>query len=668
MTNDSVCNHLELILNAITDGVVMVNALGKVLYCNSSAEHIFERQLMGKTLAIPINTSITTPQEINLVRPSGIGWAELRSAPIMLASESAYVILIRDITESKFNEDKLRQAAAVFENTRDGVMTVDTNLRIIHINQAFTDITGYTEEEALGKPSSLLRSGRHDAKFYKAMWHSIETTGHWQGEIWNRRKNNEVYPELLSISAVTDNSGHITNYVGVFADISKLKASEIQLDFLAHHDPLTGLPNRLLLVSHLEHAIKVAQRENSILAVLVLDLDRFKEVNDVFGHLAGDELLQQVAQRLMSRLRAADTVCRLGGDEFVILLESITQIEDAALVANDIIMTLSEPWQLSKDIEVGIGASVGIALYPEHNHQAEQLLQQADTALYQAKSEGRGCFKYFSKSITEKVRSHMDMEMRLKHSIAENELCVFYQPQIDIVTGNIVGVEALVRWQDPVHGLILPSTFIELAEKTGLITSIGSFVLRQACWQGQQWLNSGVLLNVAVNLSTYQFRYSQIDKIVASVLEETGFPAQYLTLELTESALIQREKEAINILERLRALGVQLAIDNFGTGYSSIAHLRLYPLTTIKIDRCFIENIIEQKENQEIIKTVISIARALKLNVLAEGVETSAQLDFLKQHGCHFYQGFLNSPALTANEFEVFYQRSTNTALYSLCD
>ncbi|CAG0974756.1 hypothetical protein ARNL5_01977, partial [Anaerolineae bacterium] len=477
-----------------------------------------------------------------------------------------------------------------------------------------------SEQEALGKPSNLLRSGRHDAEFYRQMWHSLKTTGHWQGEIWNRRKNNEVYPEMLSISVVTDKTGAVTNYVAVFADISKIKASEIQLDFLAHHDPLTGLPNRLLLISHLEHAIKIAQRENKILAVLMLDLDRFKEVNDVFGHLAGDELLQQVAQRLVSRLRSADTVCRLGGDEFVILLGSIAQAEDAALVAQNIIKTLSEPWQLSKGIEVGIGASIGIALYPEHSNQPEQLLQQADTALYQAKTEGRGCFSYFSESITDEARSRMDMEMRLRHGIADGELRVFYQPQIDVATGAIIGAEALVRWQDPINGLILPRLFIDLAEKTGLITSIGLFVLKEACTQGQRWLNAGFSpLDIAVNISPHQFRYSQIDKIVASVLKETGFPAHYLTLELTEPALMQREKEAIAILERLRALGVNIAVDDFGTGYSSIAHLRLFPLTAIKIDQCFVNDFIEQTANQKITKTLISIAHALQLKVLAEG-------------------------------------------------
>ncbi|MDO9213674.1 MAG: diguanylate cyclase [Methylococcales bacterium] len=446
-------DNLHLILDAITDGVVMVDSLGKVLYANQSAERIFEREyLIGKTLGIPINPSATIPQEINLVRPSGIGWAELRSAPIVWHGTQAYVIGVRDITESKITDTRLRQAATIFENTRDGVMVVNTQLRITHINTAFTDITGYTEAEAIGQRASLLRSGRHNAEFFREMWQSIVMTGHWQGEIWNRRKNGEVYPELLSISAVTDKSGEVSNYVGVFADISKIKASEVHLDFLAHHDPLTRLPNRLLLLSRLEHALKIAQREQKMFALLMLDLDRFKEVNDSFGHLAGDELLQQIAQRLSSRLRGVDTVCRLGGDEFTILLEDMSQPEDAALVANDIINVLSEPWQLSENIEVRIGASVGISLYPDHGDEPEQLLQQADSALYHAKSQGRGCFKYFSVAITQAARLRMDIEVRLRRGINQGELRVFYQPQVDINTGRIVGAEALVRWQDPLNG------------------------------------------------------------------------------------------------------------------------------------------------------------------------------------------------------------------------
>lgn len=652
-------DNLQLILDAITDGLVVVDSLGKVLYSNYSAERIFEHgTLINKTLAIPLNTNLNTPQEINLVRPSGIGWAELRAAPIQWHDTQAYVIVVRDITESKLNDDRLRQAAVVFDNTRDGVMTVDANLRIVHVNAAFTEITGYTEEEAIGKSSSLLRSGRHNSEFYAHMWQSIATTGHWQGEIWNRRKNGEVYPELLSISTVFDKTGVISNYVGVFADISKLKESELQLDFLAHHDPLTRLPNRLLLLSRLEHAIKTAHRDQSMVALLMLDLDRFKEVNDTFGHLAGDELLQQVAHRLINRLRSIDTVCRLGGDEFILLLEDVVQAEDAALVANDIINTLSEPWQLSKDIEVRIGASVGISLYPNHSNKPEQLLQQADTALYHAKAEGRGCFKYFSETIYRAAKMRIDTEARLRHGIQAGELRIFYQPQIDLITGRIVGAEALVRWQDPTNGLVLPSLFIDLAEKSGLITSLGNWVLKEACRQGQRWIAAGYApLTIAVNVSPHQFRYGNIDTVVNEVLAETGFPANCLELELTESALMQREDEAIVILNCLHKLGIKLAIDDFGTGYSSLTYLKQFPLNTLKIDNSFINNIPEQQCDMEMTSTIIAIAHTLHLNVVAEGVETPAQLAFLKTQGCDLYQGYIFSPALPAAEFEQFLKK-----------
>jgi len=653
-------DDLQLILDAITDGVVMVDSLGKVLYANQSAERIFERKhLIGKTLGIPINPSAGIPQEINLVRPSGIGWAELRSASIVWHGSQAYVIGVRDITESKITDNRLRQAAAVFENTRDGVMVVNPQLRITHINTAFTDITGYTEAEAIGQRASLLRSGRHDTDFYRQMWQSITTTGHWQGEIWNRRKNGEVYPELLSISAVTDKSGDISNYVGVFADISKLKASEVQLDFLAHHDPLTRLPNRLLLLSRLEHALKIAHREQKMFALLMLDLDRFKEVNDSFGHLAGDELLQQIAQRISSRLRGVDTVCRLGGDEFTILLEDMAQPEDAALVANDIINVLSEPWQLSENIEVRIGASVGISLYPDHGNEPEQLLQQADSALYHAKTEGRGCFKYFSAAITQAARIRMDIEVRLRRGINEGELRVFYQPQVDVNTGRIVGAEALVRWQDPLNGLVPPAIFIDLAEKTGLITSLGNWVLKEACAQGKRWLDEGLPpLTIAVNVSPHQFRYSHIDTVVHDILADTGFPAHRLELELTESALMQHEGEAILILEQLHALGVTLAIDDFGTGYSSLSYLKLFPLNILKIDKSFIDDIPEQQSDREIAATIIAIAHTLHLKVLAEGVENIAQLAFLQEQGCDLYQGYLISPPLPAASFEQLLRKS----------
>jgi diguanylate cyclase (GGDEF)-like protein/PAS domain S-box-containing protein len=645
--------NLDLILKTITDGILVVDELGFVLYSNQSAERIFDRgELLGTKLAIPVSPD-DKPQEINLIRRSGLGWAELRSTPIQWDDKKAFVIGIRDITERKLSDDSLLQAAAVFESTREGVMITDANKRILRINKAFTDITGYTEAEVIGLQPSLLRSGRHDAEFYARMWASISKTGHWQGEIWNRRKNGEVYPELLSISAVFNKSGELTDYVAVFADISKLKATESQLEFLAHHDPLTHLPNRLLLLSRMEHSIKISLRDHKMLALLMIDLDRFKDVNDSFGHLAGDELLQLVAERLDSRLRGVDTLCRLGGDEFTVLLEDLAQPEDAARVANSIITTLSEPWLLSNGKEVRIGASVGISLFPDHGANPIELLQQADTALYQAKAEGRDRFKYFSEELTLLARARMDLEVRLRRAIANNELRAFYQPQVNVETGRIVGAEALIRWQDPDEGLIPPFQFIPLAEETGLIAAIGNWILKETCLQGKRWIEAGLpQLTIAVNISPHQFLHSNLETVVAETLAESGFPANRLELELTESALMQRENEAIQILNRLHALGVRLAIDDFGTGYSSLAYLKLFPLDVLKIDKSFIDDIPHHRDDMEIAAAIVAMAHTLRLKVLAEGVETKEQLAFLQAQSCDLYQGYLTSPPVPADQFE----------------
>jgi diguanylate cyclase (GGDEF)-like protein/PAS domain S-box-containing protein len=644
---------LELILDTITDGVLVVDSQGVVLYANHGAKLIVDRgALPGTRLAIPINPG-GAAQEINLVRRGGFGWAELRSAPIEWEGQQAFVIAMRDITARKSGEDHLRQAAVVFESTGEGVMVTDADKRILTVNRAFANITSYSEEDAVGNLPSMLSSGRHDAAFYAAMWNSIAQTGHWQGEVWNRRKGGEVYPEWLSISAVKDESSAVVNYVGVFSDISKLKASESELLFLAHHDPLTRLPNRLLLLSRLEHGIESAQRAQTLLALLMLDLDRFKDVNDSFGHVAGDELLQQVAERLTLRLRGIDTVCRLGGDEFSVLLENIAQPEDAARVANLIIGALSEPWRLSNGAEVRIGASVGISLFPQHGATPEDLLRQADTALYKAKTEGRGCFRYFSEDLTRAARERIHLEVRLRRAIEQGELRVHYQPQVEIASGRIIGAEALVRWQDPVEGLIPPLRFIPVAEETGLITAVGTWVLNETCRQGKAWIDAGLPpLTLAVNLSPHQFLHNDIDLIVGSVLAQTGFPASRLELELTESALMKREVEAIQILSRLRARGLRLALDDFGTGYSSLAYLKLFPLNVLKIDKSFIDDIPAHRDDMEITATIIAMAHTLRLQVLAEGVETRAQLEFLRSQGCDAYQGYFFSAALPAADFE----------------
>jgi diguanylate cyclase (GGDEF)-like protein/PAS domain S-box-containing protein len=648
--------NFQLILTTISDGIVVVDSRGVVLYANESAERLFERgELVGKDLAVPIHSG-ETRQDINLIRPSGIGWAELRSAPITWDKQAAYVICVRDITERKTSDLGLHLADTVFDSTREGLMVTDSAQRIVRINPAFSEITGYSAADVLGQTPALLRSGRHESAFYAAMWDSINVSGHWQGEVWNRRKNSEIYPQLISIDVIRDHTGRVCNYVAVLTDLSKLRSSQLELDFLAHHDPLTRLPNRLLLLSRLQHGIELAQRDGTHLALLMLDLDRFKDINDSFGHLVGDELLQLVATRLVKQVRTIDTVGRFGGDEFSVLMEDVAGAEQAARVANDIIRVLSEPYGLSSGVEVRIGASVGISIYPENGLTPELMLQQADSALYQAKTEGRGRFAYFSESLTQAARARIDIEVRLRRAITQGELRVYYQPQVDIPSGRIVGAEALVRWQCPIEGLVPPARFITIAEATGLIGEIDDWVLRETCQQGQRWRAAGLpALTLAVNLSAYQFLQGDISQTVAKVLRDTGYPAAFLELELTESALMQREAQAIQMLDRLKALGVRLAIDDFGTGYSSLAYLKLFPLDVLKIDKRFIDDIPAHRDDMEIVTAIIAMAHSLRLKVLAEGVENKEQLAYLKTQGCDQFQGYLNSRPVPAAEFEKLF-------------
>jgi diguanylate cyclase (GGDEF)-like protein/PAS domain S-box-containing protein len=557
-----------------------------------------------------------------------------------------------DISDSKQGEERLRLAATVFENTQEGVLITDAERHILRVNHAFCELTGYSESEVLGKTPKLFQSGRHDQAFYARLWDSIRECGHWQGEIWNRRKNGEIYPELLNISSVRDDAGDVSHYVAVFTDITFMKDYENELYAMAHNDALTQLPNRSVLLSRLEHGIETMRRSGKRLALLLLDLDRFKDVNDSFGHPAGDEILQQVATRLSAQLRAVDTVARLGGDEFAVLLEDITHADDAARMANEIIVSMSVLWKLPNGVEVHIGTSIGISLFPDHGDTPEILLQQADAALYRAKDEGRGCFKYFSDELTRTARERIQLESRLRHALKKGQLRVYYQPQVDIISGRIFAAEALVRWQDPEKGLVMPGLFIPMAEETGLIREIGLWVLQATCVQGKKWMDAGLPpIVLAVNLAPLQLRHSGIVASVDEVLRDTGFPPERLELELTESALMQREEEAAEILHSLRALGVRLSIDDFGTGYSSLSHIKRFPIHTLKIDRGFIQDLTEDRDDREITSTIISMGHNLGLSVLAEGVETAEQLAFLKAQGCDSYQGYLRSPAVPAEAF-----------------
>ncbi|MBP6806822.1 MAG: EAL domain-containing protein [Chromatiaceae bacterium] len=561
----------------------------------------------------------------------------------------------RDVTEAKQIDNQLRQAATLFESTREGVLITDLKARVLNVNQAFTDITGYSGAEILGLNPRLLSSGRQDRAFYQDMWASITVTGHWQGEVWNRRKNGEIYPLILSISVVRDPEGRPSHYVGVMTDISQLKESEARLEDLVHYDSLTRLPNRRLLQSRLEHALEHAERQGRGLAVLFIDLDRFKHVNDSLGHPVGDALLVAMAQRLSQRLRTEDTLGRLGGDEFLLLMEQPIRPEDAAGLAQTLLGLLEQPFILPGEPEIYMGASIGISLYPEDGRTATDLIRHAETALYQAKAEGGGTYRFHAPSLTRTTRDRLGLEGRLHRALAKGEFQLHYQPQFEIPGGRLIGCEALLRWPSPTDGLITPDTFIPLAEETGLILPLGEWALRTACAQGQAWRAAGLpTLAIGVNLSARQLRQPDLVERVAAILAQTGLPPEWLKFELTESMIMGQGEQAPTLLRALKALGLGLSIDDFGTGYSSLARLKNLPIDELKIDRDFVRDIPEDRNDMEIAATIIAMARNLNLKVIAEGVETQAQLDFLARQGCHGCQGFLLGRPVPA---EIFQQR-----------
>ncbi len=573
---------------------------------------------------------------------------------ILKAKVHVFLRLYSQYQQLQENNAALTLAASVFES-QQGMMITDADNSIIRVNKAFTDMTGYRPEEAIGKNPGFLKSGRYDSDFYLGLWQSIEHTGTWQGEIWNRRKNGEVYPQWLTITSVKNANGVLTHYIGTMTDISEYKTAEEQIRQLAFYDPLTGLPNRRLLFELLQHGIDSRSHDGKLMALIMLGLDHFKPINDSLGHLAGDELLQQVAARLLERLHNIDMIARLGGDEFTVLLENINHVDDAARVAENIIADFKPPFYLSLEPTRGIhiGVSIGISLYAQQGTTPAHLLDQADAALYKAKDSGRNCFAYFSEDLTLAARKRIELETRLRLVIEREELQVYYHAQVDIATDKIIGAEALIRWHPPIEGFTSPWQFIKFAEETGLITTIGAWILKETCRQGKQWLDMGLPpLVLAVNVSPYQFQHSDIIALVIEVLQDTQFPAHNLELELTESGLMENQDKTLIILKKLRELGIYIAIDDFGTGYSSLAYLKHFPVSTLKIDKGFIDDIPYKQDDMAIAATIIAMGHILGFKVLAEGVETPEQLAFLQEKGCDRYQGYIKSRPIPAKEFE----------------
>ena len=534
----------------------------------------------------------------------------------------------------------------------EGVVVTDAHSRILSVNAAFTRLLGYTEEELLGKTPRVFKSGRHDKAFYEAMWSALTETGYWQGEIWNRRKNGEIFPEHMSLSAVRDPAGEITHYVCMFTDISEEKAQQRQLEYLAHNDPLTGLSNRTWFGHQLELAVQEAQGSGEHIAVLLLNLDRFKDVNDSYGHATGDEVLKHIARQVQSALRPGDVLGRMAGDELAVVARNLRHADGAAAVARHLIRAVAEPWRSPDGLEVVAGVSVGICMFPEHAGTTELLLQGAHAAVYGAKARGRGAWCFFHEAMTQAARERLELESRLRLALAQGHLQMYYQPQIDIATGRIQGAEALVRWNDPQEGLISPARFIPVAETSGVIGPLGEWVVREVCRQGQQWRDAGLPpLTLALNVSPRQFHLTDLAGCTAAALQASGFPAALLELEITESALAERTEEARQVLVRLRELGVRIAVDDFGTGYSSLAQLKRFPIDVLKIDQGFIRDIPQSEDDMAISAAIIAMGHSMGLSVLAEGVETEGQLAFLRERGCDAYQGYLCSRPVPADDF-----------------
>jgi diguanylate cyclase (GGDEF)-like protein/PAS domain S-box-containing protein len=563
-----------------------------------------------------------------------------------------FAVIVDDITALRRHEESLRQAATVFEQTRDGVAITDASARIIAVNRAFSKITGYSSEEVVGRNTSLLKSGHHDAAFYAAMWSQLTGKGFWEGEVCNRRKNGEHYPQWLTISAVLNERNEIERYIGVFTDISRIRNAEAHAEFIAYHDALTRLPNRSLLNIRYQHALDRARRHDHKLALLILDLDLFRNINDSLGHEFGDRLLVAITERFKSRLRDEDTLARLHGDEFAVLMEDVEVSADAAVVARDLLKALEAPFRIGSAEDIYIGASIGISISPDDGCDPALLMRNADTAVNLAKAQGRKTFCFYTESLTTLALERMRLESSLRKAIELEHLVLHYQPLIEARTGAVIGSEALVRWPDPEQGMIAPMRFIPVAEDCGLIAPLGAWVLLTACRQMKAWLDAGrPLRTIAVNVSPRQFFLQDVPELVRQTLADTGLDARFLELEITEGILIEHGERAVAILKRLRELGVRLSIDDFGTGYSSLSYLKRFPIDKLKIDRSFVRDITSDANAAEIASTIIAMARSLQLSVLAEGVETPAQLAFLERHGCEYYQGYFFCRPVAAAQF-----------------
>ena len=593
--------------------------------------------------------------EFRIVRPDGTErWINDRAYAVV--DESGQVTLTTgiaaDVTERRLADEQLRLASTVFEHSREGILIAGPDNRILSVNRAFSDITGYQPAEVIGDTPAMLKSGRQDSAFYDNLWSTLRDRGHWAGMIWNRRKTGELFPEWLAISEVRNLEGELTHRVGIFSDMSERVAQEDRIQHLAQFDALTDLPNRVLLADRVQIALAQARRRQHRAAMLFLDLDRFKLINDTLGHDVGDGLLQCVAERLRGMTRATDTVSRYGGDEFVLFLTAINTPADAARVAGEVLRVLGEPMHVA-DHDLCIRASIGVAMYPDHGDDVTTLLRHADGAMYAAKEAGGDRYQFYVDGMNARAAERLSLEYDLRLALERHELFVVYQPQVDLASGNLVGIEALARWRHPTAGLIAPDRFIPVAEDTGLIVPLDHWLMRTACRQAAEWKRRNVLsATIAVNVSPIELHQAHFRDGVAKILDEEHLAPGDLEIEVTERAMAGGAGALLAQLEALEGLGVRLGIDDFGTGYSSLSYLRQLPLHRLKIDRSFVTDLPANADAAAIAGAIVQMGHSLGLSVIAEGVETEAQAAYLRAVGCDDAQGYLFGGPMTAEAVE----------------
>ena len=663
----SIRERLELILNTLPYGIQENTTDGKVTYSNPAHHEILgypEGELVGKRIwdhEEDEEASNRLKEYLDFLvkeRPepepyitknrrkdgSYLWMKVVWDYQLNKANEvQGFISVISDISDSVAKERRLQQAAEVFKSTGEGVVITDRDTNIIDVNQAFCEITGYAEDEIIGKQPSYFSSGKHDNWFYENLWKTIKSKGHWRGELWDRRKNGELFPQLTTISEMVDEQGDTTGYVAVSRDITAFKDVEQRLEFLANHDPLTELPNRVLLIERLQQSILHAERNDNLFAVLLIDIDRLKTVNDSLGHAVGDQILKELAGRLQGSVRADDTVARISGDEYVIILQDVGSVEHTVNAVSKIMSAFNPVFEYDHH-EIGVTASIGISMYPSDGKDFATLLRNADVAMYRAKEDGRNSYQFYKEEMTAIAFERLFLENAIRKAIQNEEFFIVYQPQFDMLSRRIIGIEALIRWNHPEQGVVSPGKFIPVAEQTGQIREIGSWVLKQACHQAAQWLEQGFSFGrISVNVAGPQIQQAHFEQHVRQILEQTDLPAEYLELEVTESFVMQGIRHGIGYLHALRQLGVRISIDDFGTGYSSLSYLKSLPIDKIKIDQSFIHDIPIDPNDMAITQAIIALSEAMGLEVLAEGVETREQVEFLTQHGCGQAQGFLYS-------------------------